>query len=94
MFLDEKEPSFHGHNKYPDFVNQGIYVELVKFIKSTDKECDIYFHNATLFSTISNHIHYNLIQCISDVLTTEIKKGNNGCTIPCNNTWWNYGCYK
>lgn len=57
------------HNESADSVNQGNYIVLVNFLRSTDKEFDVYLHNATVslaLQTIFRMTWYNVF--------TEIKK--------------------
>lgn len=73
-FLATQQLAFRGNDDSASSSNRGNYVELLHAFAEKDERLARHLETSTLFSGWSNGIHNDLIEAMSDVIRSDIKK--------------------
>lgn len=73
-YLGKQELAFRGHDESAVSCNRGNYVELVMLLCRYDEMLRTFIENGTVFTGLSNIIQNDLIESVSNVLMTQIRK--------------------
>ena len=74
MFLGIHEIPFCGHDESETSGNRGNHIELAYFLAEFDKKLENHLKTATVFRGLALSIQNDLIQPISPVVLSEIRK--------------------
>lgn len=72
--LGKRQLALRGHDESVDSIDRGNYVELVHLLRKYDHKLNVHLEDSTVFTGLSNRIQNDLIDSISDVILTEIKR--------------------
>lgn len=78
LLFSKRELAFRGHDESSDSLNKGNYQEFSKAVREIDPVLDNHLQTSTVFRGTSAIIQNDIIQAVSNVMTTEINNKIEG----------------